>query len=286
MNNTCNLILTAILYVVHILISMMIYIIKYFFIILLLGLSFVPFYFLILLFSSSPSTKSNDYYTAIGELLLVVVIGLEGVIAFFHLSQAREDARETRNAHIKEATDAIFQIWWSDELNKLRKYFYKEFLPKYLVKLKDASLKQVEKIVEEDKGRARKICYFFDRVGWLGAAGLIDVDYVLGPMQHTLRRVWLVMCPLIMRERQIGTEELFDPVFQLGFEWLFKRSNKKTNNQALLLAKRFTNPELLSKMAKKKMRLDIIDDEARFKEHLKRLKDMPNKQDKPDEAFI
>jgi hypothetical protein len=268
---------------------MMIYIKKTLFIILfvlLLGLSFVPFYFLTLLLKSSPSPTYNDYYTAIGELLLVAVIGLEGVIAFFHLSQAREDARETRNVHIKEATDSIFKIWWSDELNKLRKYFYKEFLPKYLAKLKDASLKEVQIIIKEDEGQAREICYFFDRVGWLGAAGLIDVDYVLGPMQHTLRRVWIAMCPLIKRERQIGTQERFDPVFQLGFEWLFERSNKKTNNQASLLAKRFTKPELLCKKAIKKMRLDIIDDEARFQEYLKRLKDIPNRQDKPDEAFI
>ncbi|MGD0515902.1 MAG: hypothetical protein ABSA26_00065 [Thermoguttaceae bacterium] len=266
---------------------MIIYIKKIFFLILfvlLLGLSFVPLYFLTLLLKSSqpPSSTPNDYYTAIGELLLVVVIGLEGVIAFCHLSQARKDAQETTYAHIKEATDSIFQIWWSDGLNKLRKYFYKEFLPKYLVKLKDASLKEVEIIVEEDKGRARKICYFFDRVGWLGAAGLIDVDYVLGPMQHTLRRVWYTMQPFIKKERdrKNSTTEWLDPVYQLGFEWLFNRSDKPANHQSSLLAKRFAKPELLSTEIIEQMHKDIDEDEDKFKEYLKKLRDMQMMQDK------
>ena len=101
-----------------------------------------------------------------------------------------------------EATHEIYKEWYSDELNELRRYFYEEFLPIYRSKLSGKGMKEIEMIISEDKGRVRRLCYFFDRVGWLGAAKLIDVDYVLGPMQHSVRRIWMVMEPFIQKERE------------------------------------------------------------------------------------
>ncbi|MFH2040206.1 MAG: hypothetical protein ABIJ65_12305, partial [Chloroflexota bacterium] len=90
-------------------------------------------------------------------------------------------------------------------------------------------------------------CYFFDKVGWLGAAGLIDVDYILAPMQHYLRRAWIAMEPLINRSREFSNDKPYDPVYQWGFEWLYLRTNQTRKHQARLLRRIFSNPSLLSK---------------------------------------
>ena len=161
-----------------------------------------------------------------------------------------------------EATHEIYKEWWSDELNGLRRYFYEEFLPIHRSKLTGKGMKEIETIISEDKGRVRRLCYFFDRVGWLGAAKLIDIDYVLGPMQHSVRRVWIVMEPLIQKGREAGPTKLFDPVYQLGFEWLFKRSNEK--HQATLVREKFKNPKLLSRKQSSILQAQIDSDEAEF----------------------
>lgn len=167
-----------------------------------------------------------------------------------------------------EATHEIYKEWWSDELNELRRYFYEDFLPIYKSKknkLTGKGMKEIETLISEDKGRARRLCYFFGRVGWLGAAGLIDIDYVLGPMQHSVRRVWMAMEPYIQKEREPGSAKLLDPVYQFGFEWLFKRSNKK--HQAKLVRKKFQKPKLLSRKQSKILQAQIDTDEARFREN-------------------
>ena len=169
-----------------------------------------------------------------------------------------------------EATHEIYKEWWGDELHRLRKYFYVEFLPVYVPKYRHAligkGMKEINKIIREDEGRIIRLCHFFDRVGWLGAAKLVDVDYVLGPMQHSLRRVWMAMKPFIQKERESGSDHLFDPVYQFGFEWMFKRSNKKL--LARLARKKFQNPKLLSRKQSKIMQVQIDSDEAKFRENL------------------
>jgi len=165
-----------------------------------------------------------------------------------------------------EATHKIYEEWWGEDLNRLRKYFYREFLqiymPKYENQLNGKGMKELDKIIIEDKGRIRLLCYFFDRIGWLGAAKLIDIDYVLGPMQHCLRRVWIVMRPFIQRERQSSPDHLLDPVYQFGFEWLFERSNKK--QLASLVRKKFRNPKLLKREQSKELQEQIDKDENNF----------------------
>lgn len=173
----------------------------------------------------------------------------------------------------REATHEIYKEWWGDELHSLRKYFYVKFLPIYLPKYRQAligkGMKEIDKIIKEDEGKIRRLCYFFDRVGWLGAADLIDIDYVLGPMQYSLRRVWIVMEPFIKIERKYKSDHFFDPVYQFGFEWMFKRSNKK--HLAKLTRKKFKNPKLLSRNQSNTMQSQIDNDEAIFREILSKV---------------
>ena len=126
----------------------------------------------------------SSWLGVVGDIASLILLVVMAVI----YALMRYDA--VRNAH-REATQQVYREWWSDDLRNLRQYFYREFLPKYRQSLLGKSIKDIERLVPEDQGQIRKLCYFFERVGWLGAAGLIDVDYILGPMQHCVKAVWL-----------------------------------------------------------------------------------------------
>jgi hypothetical protein len=185
--------------------------------------------------------------------------------------EQRKFYAEERISNVKESTDAIFQEWWSDDMNQLRLYFFRDFLPKHWAGLQGVSLKEVEHKISDD-GQIRRLTGFFDRVGWLGAAGLIDVDFVLGPMQHGMRRVWFATEPLILKEREIGRLERLDPVYRLGFEWLVKRSEQAGKHQADLLASRFQEPALITPDLAQSLRRAIDEDEVKFKRSLDELR--------------
>lgn len=159
------------------------------------------------------------------------------IIAFAALLISIRNWNSSKQKNRKDATDKIFEEWWSDETKALRTYFVSDFLETKVPLLNGHSMKSVEKIVPEDKGRLNRLCYFFDRVGWLAAAGLIDIDYVMAPMQHFMRRLWLTIEPQVVYERQLVPDStpLFDPVYYKGFEWLFHRSSTLYGNQAFVL---------------------------------------------------
>jgi hypothetical protein len=200
--------------------------------------------------------------------LNIIISIISAFIALFAVILSLERNRQEKSRSIRESTEDIFKEWWSEELRDLRKYFLNEFIFKHRASLINKSMKDIEKFIPEDNGRTRRLCYFFDRVGWLGASGLIDVDYVLGPMQHTMRRTWFVMEPLISRERELGTGKHFDPVFQFGFEWLFMHSCRLNKQQALLLGHRFLRPRIRTKNAFRALQAQIEEDENNFKKEL------------------
>jgi hypothetical protein len=61
------------------------------FVLLTIGVIVASWYLIELLFLISE--KPEDYHTAIGEFLLVFVLGIEGLIAVLHLWHARVDAQ-------------------------------------------------------------------------------------------------------------------------------------------------------------------------------------------------
>jgi hypothetical protein len=184
--------------------------------------------------------------------------------------------RHSQQTAIKESSDVIFKEWWSEEVRELRRYFFLEFIPQHRAKLICKGMKSIEQIVPEDMGRATRLCAFFDRIGWLGASGLLEVDYVLGPMQHVMRRTWIVMEPLIQKERELTLDKItFDPVFQYGFEWLFKRSNQIQKHQAYLLKKLFLHPHIHSREEINILKEYINSDEATFCQYLQRILENP-----------
>ncbi|HBE79738.1 MAG TPA: hypothetical protein DDW65_18465 [Firmicutes bacterium] len=178
--------------------------------------------------------------------------------------------RDAVKNSIREATQQVYKEWWGDELRDLRRYFYREFVPNYRKRLLGKCIKEIELTVADDQGRIRKLCYFFERVGWLGAAGLIDVDYILGPMQHCVRFVWLAMEPFIVEERKphnlTEVDSSHHSVYLSGFEWLYKRSAHK--HQAVLIREKFRKPRLHSWQEIRELRDRIDSDEAVFLKEL------------------
>ena len=207
--------------------------------------------------------SSQNFMGMVGDIASLLLLVIMAVIYWM----IRYDA--VKNA-IREATQQVYKEWWSDELNALRKYFYQEFVPLYRKQLLGKCIKEIEMFIENDAGRIRKLCYFFERVGWLGAAGLIDVDYILGPMQHCLRFVWLAMEPFIIEERQPHNLSQIDSVhhsvYLSGFEWLYKRSTKK--HQALLIHQKFRRPRLRTRDEIITLKHWIDEDEQKFRKEL------------------
>ena len=198
--------------------------------------------------------------SALAGALLGGTLGLLG--AYLQFRQRQKEAR-------REATDRIFEEWWSPHFADLRKYFFQEFVPKYRISLNRKGMKRIADEISEDRGQSQKLCFFFDKVGWLGAAGLIDVDYVLGPMQQAMRRCWIVMEPLIRHEREIGSEGRPDPVYQFGFEWLYERSSKPRYHLSELVKRRFSKPKIRSKQEIQAIRNQIEKDERTFRGKLR-----------------
>jgi hypothetical protein len=174
--------------------------------------------------------------------------GFFGIVVALWLQ--REEYKHARQVANRDATEGIFRRWWGLEagypksekdkkeeirrdLPSLRTYFYREFIPWYkehgprlgAIRLKDFANRAVGFTPSlKDEGRLANLTFFFDEVGWLGAAGLIDVNHVLGPMQHVLRRVWWVSKPWIELDRKRESGYWLDPVRHFGIEWLYQKS--------------------------------------------------------------
>jgi len=203
---------------------------------------------------------------------------ISSVVALVAIWLSLMSSRHEQKAAIKESTVLIFQEWWGEELRGLRKYFFLEFIPVHRVNLVGESLKEIDDVVPEDQGRIVRLCYFFDRIGWLGAAGLIDMDYILGPMQHTMRRTWIAVEPLIMKAREFKPDKSFDPVYQYGFEWLFKRSSLSYKHQANLLRQRFIQPSVFTRKETHIIKSYIDADEAEFRRTLENILNQDQKK--------
>lgn len=158
------------------------------------------------------------------QYLALVVSALSFLVASLSLKQGRSKS-------LKDNTDAVFKEWWSEDLRSLRKEFREDWENIDRVATHGLSLKKSNTSII-------RLCNFFDRVGWLGAAGLIDVDYIMPPMQHVLRRVWLAT------EQMIKNDRSTDPVYLYGLEWLFRRSSKWYGQQGYLLWKMGMHPGL------------------------------------------
>lgn len=236
-----------------------------------------------------PTNVSLDTLPRLGDWAAMGTAGgfLGIMITLLYQRRATESALQVAT---RDATDLIFRKWWgfdpgyaeskedkdgniSRTIPGLRTYFYTIFLPWYKQnpnadESAETRLKDFSNKFKDDKGRLANLTFFFDEVGWLGAAGLIDVNHILGPMQHVLRRVWWVTKPLIEKDRQKELGYLLDPVRHFGIEWLYQRS--VVTPQVDLVQAQFPDLPSLShakpnaRSANEDLRQQLAEDEAKF----------------------
>jgi hypothetical protein len=163
------------------------------------------------------------------------IIGVSAALALTGALAALLTYRHARRVARREAAERLFHQWWGDELSALRGYFFHEFLPKHWPRLEHCGVRDVALRVPEDTGRVRRLCFFFDELGWQAAMGLIRVEDVMGPMQHTMRRTWQVIKPLVDHDRAANPGSMSDPTWLVGFEWLYRWSELPRNQHARLL---------------------------------------------------
>lgn len=236
-----------------------------------------------------PTTASLDTLPRLGDAAAIGTAGgFFGILLTLWFQ--RKSTESARQVATRDATDVIFRKWWgfdpgyaesiddkkegiSRDIPGLRTYFYTEFLSWYkehanTVASAEIRLKDFFKTFDGDKKRLANLTFFFDEVGWLGAAGLIDVDHILGPMQHVLRRVWWVTKPWIEKDRQKEPGYWLDPVRHFGIEWLYQRS--VVTPQVDLVQAQFPDLPSLShvtpnaRSANENLRQQLAEDEASF----------------------
>ena len=176
------------------------------------------------------------------SLILTALAALaEGAVAWFIYLELKHG----RRSEVISATNDLYQEWWSGEMRDhrtaLKRFIDSDRADRMSKKhtMKDVNHNEtIEAEKTGSKGSVVKLVHFFDRVGWLGAAELIDVDYVLGPMEHIMRRTWVTMADFMTTERDSRQQkgDRLDPVYNYGFEWLYRYSCEKNHDQASLMA--------------------------------------------------
>jgi hypothetical protein len=196
-------------------------------------------------------------------------------IGLLALLTAVRSLRSNEKKATREATEKTFQEWHGEDMREMRKFMFYDFLKNHRAKLNGVGMKKTEArlrqegVSEKDAAKVNLLCSFFNRVGLLGSAGLVDVDFILGPMQHSLRRAWWIMESPIRRERGEGGPGELDPIYMFGFEWLYRRSQMRGKHQADLLARHSNRkPRLLTNQELSQLRQQIERNEARFRNQL------------------
>jgi hypothetical protein len=200
------------------------------------------------------------------------LVTISAAVALAAAAAALLSFRHARRVARREAAERVFRDWWSDELSGLRGYFFNEFLPRHWPALEHCGVKDLAERVPEDGGRARRLCFFFDKVGWQAAMGLVRVEDVMPPMQQTMRRTWQVMQPLIEYDRAVNLGSMSDPVYLTGFEWLFEWSERPRNHHARIL---LSAHGLLRRRQVKALRQSLDRQNAAFLEYCAGLRRAP-----------
>lgn len=151
-----------------------------------------------------------------GAVLLVIISAAAMLLA----AQAQYLVR------IEKTADILTREWWSLRPSSGDVQTWIDAFYRYRDSLRDNVPATIAQIKNESPDTGT-LLFFFDRLGWLCAWRLINPDYVLPPMQHTLTRLWLLSKDAIYAQRDCGVGGLPDPVYHLGLEWLARLSARR-----------------------------------------------------------
>jgi hypothetical protein len=176
------------------------------------------------------------------------------LIAVFTIASVRV-SRNLHRAATAETMDRMYQKWWvtlADSKNCLEEA---RGLPTEAeLRRNGVGLAGVLSALDANQASGIfEVLAFFDEIGWLCAAQLVDADRLLPPMQHVVRICWRVFGEAILNERgraqtkvahDKATRLHWSPLYFQGFEWLYKRTQRPSKSQARLIKTAFVNPSL------------------------------------------
>lgn len=156
------------------------------------------------------------------------------VLTFLYLLATVAIWSVTRSTSRRQSTIEIWDEWFSSKSTALwRAYVFNIFVPdtRYwctLVDDKTVSMRNLSSRLPPEWGDyPQQLVWWFDRLGCLGAEGLIEIDFILMPMQHLVKRTWWVMEPFILRAREM------DPIYCTGFAWLYEECERRSQNDRI-----------------------------------------------------
>ena len=124
--------------------------------------------------------------------------------------------RSARRAKIKnnsEETQKAYAEWFGMDFYRLRRSY--EIAISKVKNNDEWKTKKLEEMVQgKDLESIKEVHYFFDRIGWLSNAGLIDTNFILCPMKLWVVNTWIDLKPIIYQKRST------DPIHGLGHEQL------------------------------------------------------------------
>jgi hypothetical protein len=198
-------------------------------------------------------------------------LGVAAAIALVSAVTALLALRQVRRAAHREVSERVFREWWSEDLAAVRAYFFNEFLPKDWPRLTDCGVTDIAARVPDDGGRVRRLCVFFDTVGWQAAMGMVKIEEVIGPMQQSMQRTWHVVKEFVEYERAATHTPSSDPGYLVGFEWLYEWSARPRNRYVHLVKSGrlwwLTGPRLLRRRQATAMRENVERENAAFLEY-------------------
>ncbi len=145
--------------------------------------------------------------------------------------------RVTTKTRVERTVDSLTREWWDvGSLQRAIEQFYSSYLQEYK---KGVRPKTMTEVWDNGYCDVVKLAQYFDRVGWLAASKLVNPALVLGPMSHTIRRLWFVLEEPIRGQRTIGWGGYHDEVYHLGLEWLFQLTKLPKYSHAKVINKVF-----------------------------------------------
>ncbi|MGD8456573.1 MAG: DUF4760 domain-containing protein [Anaerolineales bacterium] len=132
--------------------------------------------------------------------------------------------RQMRGSRKAETLPALIEML--GEYRSYKSVNHRKYIAAQLRQECDPNETGYSKLPKSAAKKVYPVSYFFDNVGMLIAAGIVDENLVLGYIGESVTSCWSVLEPYILREREIRGGD-----FQVYFEHLAVKARKNPPSQ-------------------------------------------------------
>ncbi len=163
--------------------------------------------------------KGEFDFQLAAECLLVAVLSLEGIVAVWHLREARLDTQETVKATKLQAFNDVLREISHDDVRNARRWVLRANLPEDPLKVCDMS--------EEDQEKARRVAVAYDRVGFFVKYGLFTGTEFFDWQGKEIATLWSKLRPIVLYIQETEVRPDYCKNFEyLGTVWLKEMAQK------------------------------------------------------------